>query len=65
MSFEYAIEDGAIVDDTLTLQTLYNEAAVLKRFPDLDKEKLDQEIGASVHREIREHLAMAGYTIPG
>ena len=62
VTFEYAIEDGALVDDTLTVKTLFNEAAVLKQFPTLDKQSLDEEISASVHQEIYEHLALAGYT---
>lgn len=64
VSFEYAIENGVLVDDTLSLKTLFNEAAVLKRFPSLNKDDLDEEIGASVRREINEHLALAGYTSP-
>ena len=62
VTFEYAIEDGALVDDTLTLKTLFNEAAVLKRFPTLDKQDLDEQISVNVRREIHEHLALAGYT---
>lgn len=62
VTFEYAIEDGTLVDDTLSLKTLYNKAAVLKRFPGLDKQELDDEIGANVRQEIHEHLALAGYT---
>ncbi len=65
VTFEYAIEDGALVDDTLTLKTLYNEAAVLKRFPSLNKQDLDEKISVSVRREIHEHLALAGYTSTG
>ena len=62
VTFEYAIEDGALVDDTLTLKTLFNEAAVLKRFPTLDKQDLDEQISVIVGREFQEHLALAVYT---
>ena len=60
VSFEYAVEDGELVADSLTLNTLFNEAAVLKHFPNLDKSELDQEIAATVQQEIREHLALSG-----
>ncbi|MCZ6708945.1 MAG: hypothetical protein O7B25_01125 [Gammaproteobacteria bacterium] len=61
VTFEYAIEDGTLVKDTLTLKSLYNEAAVLKRFPSLNKQELDEMISVSVRQEIHEHLALAGY----
>jgi hypothetical protein len=64
VTFEYAIEDGTLVDDTLSLKTLFNAAAVLKRFPNLDETELHDEIDANVRREINEHLALAGYTSP-
>ena len=62
VTFEYAIEDGLLVDDTLTLNTLFNEQAVLKQFPDLDKDDLMKDISVSMHQEIHEHLALSGYT---
>lgn len=62
VSFEYAIEDGVVVKESLAVKTLFNEAAVLKRFPDLTAEALNDEISASAHQEIHEHLALAGYT---
>jgi hypothetical protein len=64
VSFEYAIEDGSLVENTLTLKTLFNEVAVLKRFPSLKKSNLDQQIDVSVRQEINEHLALAGYILP-
>ena len=62
VTFEYAIEDGVLVDDTLRLKTLFNEAAVLKRFPTLDKHDLEKAISDNANREIHEHLALAGHT---
>jgi hypothetical protein len=64
VTFEYAIEDGTLVDDTLSLKTLFNAAAVLKHFPTLDETDLHDEIEDNVRREIDEHLALAGYTGP-
>ena len=62
VTFEYAIQDGSLVKDTLSLKSLFNQAAVLKRFPSLDKQELDEMISVSVRQEIYEHLALAGYT---
>ncbi len=62
VTFEYAIQDGTLVKDTLTLKSLFNQAAVLKRFPSLDKQELDEMISVSVRQEIDEHLALAGYS---
>lgn len=61
VTFEYAIEDGTLVDDSLTLKILFNEAAVLKQFPSLDKDTLNSEINVKVRQEILEHLALTGY----
>jgi len=62
VTFEYAIENGAVVNESLTIKTLFNEAAVLRRFPDLTPEELNTEICTSMLQEIHEHLALSGYT---
>jgi hypothetical protein len=64
VTFEYAIDDGMLVNDSLVVKTLFNEAAVLKRFPDIGQEDLNKEIGIVVQQEIHEHLALAGYSYP-
>ena len=64
VTFEYAIHRGTLVNDTLKVETLFNEAAVLKQFPNLDLQGLVDEIEANAQQEIQEHLALAGYTNP-
>lgn len=61
VSFEYAVEEGAVVDGSLSLKTLYNKASVCRSFPGLDDEELEAEVQNTVERAIDEHLAMAGF----
>jgi hypothetical protein len=61
VSFEYAVEDGAVIDGTLTLSTLYNKRSVCKHFPGLDDERLDEDVQATAERAIDEHLALSGF----
>jgi hypothetical protein len=60
VTFEYAIEDGTVLDGTLSLKRLYNRRAVCRHFPDLDDERLDAAVQATVERAVDEHLAMSG-----
>jgi len=62
VSFEYALEDGTVLDGSLRLSTLYNKDAVCRHFPDIDEEALEEEVQATVARAIDEHLAMSGFT---
>ena len=61
VEFEYAIEDGSVVDGSLTLNPLYNKAAVRRHFPELDADKLDDAVQCTVERAIDEHLAHCGF----
>lgn len=61
VSFEYAVEDGAVIDGTLSLRTLYNKRSVCKHFPRLDDEQLDDDVQATAERAIDEHLALSGF----
>jgi len=61
VSFEYAVEEGTVVDGSLSLSTLYNKHNVCKHFPDLDGEALDEAVQATAERAIDEHLALAGF----
>ncbi|MFW6093797.1 MAG: hypothetical protein ACODAC_07470 [Pseudomonadota bacterium] len=61
VSFEYAVENGTVLDGTLSLKQLYNRDAVCRHFPELDDAKLDQDVQATVERAIDEHLALSGF----
>lgn len=61
VKFEFELEDGSLVADSLKLETLYNKALVCKKFPNLDADQLDEEIHKTVDDAIDEHLRMEGY----
>jgi hypothetical protein len=63
VSFEYAVEDGTVLDGSLSLtKQLYNRDAVCRHFPDLDDAQLDEQVQATVERAIDEHLALSGFS---
>lgn len=64
VSFEYAVEDGAVIDGSLSLNTLYNKDSVCRHFPDLEEERLDEDVQATAERAIDEHLALSGFSRP-
>jgi hypothetical protein len=64
VSFEYAVEDGAVIDGSVTLNTLYNKGSVCRHFPDIDDEQLDEDVQATAERAIDEHLALSGFSRP-
>ena len=57
VSFEYAIEAGAVVEGSLSLKSLYNAKHVCRCFAGLDESELEREVQATVKRAIDEHLA--------
>ncbi|MEZ5558271.1 MAG: hypothetical protein R3E86_06965 [Pseudomonadales bacterium] len=63
VSFEYAVEAGAVVDGSLSLKTLYNKGSVCRHFPGIDDEQLEVDVQETVAREIHEHLALSGLTL--
>ena len=62
VAFEYAVEEGAVIEGSLSLNTLYNAAHVCRHFPGLSQEELDEGVQATVERAIDEHLALSGYS---
>ena len=60
VSYEYAIEEGSLVEGSLTLKTLYDKATVCRCFSSIDEQALDEEVQVTVTRAIDEHLALGG-----
>lgn len=60
VSYEYAVEEGALVEGSLTLKTLYNKASVCRRFSGIDEQTLDADVQVTATRAIDEHLALGG-----
>lgn len=65
VTFEYAIEDGTVLNGSLSLKRLYNKDAVCRHFPGIDDEQLEDEVQATVERAVDEHLALSGLTNRG
>ena len=60
VSFEYAVEAGALVAGSLSIDVLYNDESVCRYFPGLDKNELDGDIKKTAGSAVREHLALSG-----
>lgn len=61
MKFEFEVRDGAIVLDSLTFEHLFNKNALLKRYPDLNSERLELDIYETVKLQIRKYLLKNEY----
>jgi hypothetical protein len=61
VKFEFEVLEGAYVADSLTCETLYNQKAVAKRYPNVRTDLLELEIQKTVQREIRKYMIKCGY----
>lgn len=58
VKFEYEYKEGNLVPGTIRTEKLYNRQGVVKRFPDIDVDELDEQIQKSVDRDVRDHIAL-------
>jgi len=56
VQFEFAVQDGSLVPDSLTRSVLYNRSLLEKYYPQLDRTRLDATIEKTVDREICTYL---------
>jgi hypothetical protein len=61
VKFEFDVQDGNFVPDSLSVESLYNQQAVVNRYPGVKKDSLEQQIQKTVQREIRNYLQTCGY----
>lgn len=61
VKFEFDVQDGNFVPDSLSIESLYNQQTVVRRYPGLKKDLLEKEIQKTVQREIRNYLKNCGY----
>ncbi|MGD9350792.1 MAG: hypothetical protein PVF71_14110 [Desulfobacterales bacterium] len=61
VKFEFNVRDGIYVPDSLAVESLYNQQAVVKRYPGVRMASLDQEIQRTIQREIQKYLQNLGY----
>ena len=64
VKFEFEIRDGRFVADSLKYESLYNQKALLNRYPNLDFGCLNREVTKTVKREIHKYLEINGYLKP-
>ena len=61
VKFEFEVNAGAYVPDSLSFKSLYNQQAVVKHFPGVNMESLDKQIKKTIQREIYNYLQNCGY----
>ena len=61
VKFEFDVQNGKFVPDSLSFDSLYNQQAVVKRYPGVRLALLEKEIQRTIRREIRNYLQNLGY----
>jgi len=62
VSFEYAVESGAVVDGSLSIEVLYNGRSVSRRFPEIKEDVLNLAVEKTANDAVCEHLALSGFS---
>jgi hypothetical protein len=61
VKFEFEVREGALVADSLSKNVLYNQLALERRYPSLDRARLQHSIEKTVQGEIDRYLRRCGY----
>ena len=61
VKFEFDVQDGRFLPDSLSVELLYNQQAVERRYPSVKMDVLEKEVQTTIHREIRNYLQNCGY----
>ena len=61
VKFEFDVKEGIYVPDSLSIDSIYNQQAITKRYPGVNMVSLDNEIQKTIQREIRNYLQTSGY----
>ena len=61
VKFEFEVKEGALVPDSLSKNILYNRSALEKRYPNLDRARLQRSVEKKVETEIDRYLRTCGY----
>ena len=61
VKFEFVVEDGSFVPNSLSSYTVYNKKALERRYPAMDVDSLEDSIENTVKREILQHLRECGF----
>ncbi len=61
VKFEFEVQDGSFVPDSLSTEHLYNLQAVEKQYPQVKSEILENDIKKTIHQEIEKYLIENGF----
>ena len=61
VKFEFDVRDGNFVPNSLAVESLFNQHAVVRRYPGVKTDLLEKEIQKTVQREIHKYLKNCGY----
>ena len=61
--FEFEVQDGLFVQDTLSFDILYNRKLLEKRYPQLDFTRVEMAIRETVQTTILKHIKRSEGTI--
>ena len=61
VSFEFEVQDGFFVHNSLSKQILYNKEALERRYPKLKRDLLENAIEKTVQEGIKIYLKEFGY----
>jgi len=60
VKFEFEVKNGFFVPNSLISESLYNQQAIINRYPGVSKDKLEHEIQNTVQQEIQKYLKSCG-----
>ena len=61
VKFEFDVKEGAYLPDSLSVDSIYNQQVIAKRYPGVNMVSLDKEIQKTIQQEIRNYLKKCGY----
>ena len=61
VKFEFDVQDGRFLPDSLSVELLYNQQAIERRCPSVKMDVLEKEVQTTINREIRNYLQNCGY----
>ena len=61
VKFEFEVQEGSFVVDSLATERLYNHQELERRYPNLKLDALERDIEKTIHREILKYLKENGY----
>ena len=61
VKFEFEVQDGFFVPDSLSTEHLYNLQAIEKQYPHVKSDILQRDINKTIHEEIEKYLIENGY----